>query len=790
MAACAPGLFRQNGTTPPMAGAQVADAPPVVVSMPAAPADPEPTAAPSDSAGVSRLMRLTWVWHLTSLHHPAVAVRGAPFDSAYIRAVTLVRRAGTADALEVAYARLLAALNDPVTRVERESSPAWPGDVPTVRTVNVERTRDSILVVQLPSASRYEESAAVGVRQALTTVPARVILDLRTAAPGAHPDSVDAFVRRTMLAERLASVPFTMSGVRARRVGGARALAGRWTFDDAWLGHDGAVISPVAPAPRRIMVLANRHTVMPRAVMGLLATGRATLVAEEQVTDEPLVPTVRVPIGEGLVVQLRVGELLHADGSSGLVADTVVPAGTAAARDSAPAMRAAVSLLRSGRAVRVSRLAPVRARAALPSFYDTEPYPYLGARVLAGARIWSVMRARHAHRDLYDDDIDAVFERALPRLEGARSSREYASAVLSMVSFFDDAQASVRGAGVDSVLGTATLPFRVRWADGVAVIADVVRDSVTQALALQPGQEVVAVDGYPLPAWQLERRRDVSAPNDWSRAHQLMQRLPRGSAGNALLRVRDATGRERQLVVPRRAEYAALLAQVERPLQPASLTLTGGLAYLDVNRLTEQTVGPELQRHRGARAWILDLRGALADSSTVGETVLNAVRARPVAVMARELHRYQSVPCLAETLREAAQQCADEREVRARVIRGDTAGRFTGRLVALIDERTSGAMERLAAALEQSTDVIFIGSASAGSPAEAVEVELPGALVLSVPAAELRRSDGGQWQRVGLTPLVDARTSLRSYRSGGDEVMERAHAWLLQQLDGSARRRR
>lgn len=121
---------------------------------------------------------------------------------------------------------------------------------------------------------------------------------------------------------------------------------------------------------------------------------------------------------------------------------------------------------------------------------------------------------------------------------------------------------------------------------------------------------------------------------------------------------------------------------------------------------------------------------------------------------------------------------------------GDTAGHFRGRLVALVDERTTGAMERLALALEGTTGVTFIGTATAGSPAEAVNVPLPGGLTITVPAMELRRTDGSQWQRIGITPVVDARLSVRGYRNGGDEVLERAQQWLQQQLDGSPRRRR
>ncbi len=770
-----------------------------VVQLPEAPPDPEPEPQASDSAGIARLARLSFVWHIISLHHPAVAVRGAPLDSAFIRAVTLVRKAQDPGQLEVAYTRFLAVLNDPLTRVEPSLDLDAGGGRARVSTdvigeISVERTADSILVIRMPTATRYSSRAEVALREALSSVPERVVLDLRTMRSSADPDSLDAFVARMGLAEELASVPFTRSAVRVRRVGGARDVQGTWYFDDSWLGRDGVLVDARAPAGRRVMVVANEGTVMPRAILGLIATGCGTLIGEGAVYDDALVPSVLVSIGSGLAVRIRVGEVVHVDGSSGVLIDTIVAvprdSRPDAAMDSVPALRTALRLLRTGRAVRASRMPVVRAPAELPGYYDADPYPFMGSRVLGGARVWSAMRSRHAHRDLYDEDIDQAFERTIPKLEAARYAHEYAAALRGLVGVFDDAQVALQGASADSVRGLASAPFRVRWVDSRAMITDVVRDSITLALGIEPGLEVVAFEGFPLPAWIKEHRGQVSAPNEWNRLFQLMQVLPFGPAGRTLLRVRDITGRERQFDIPRSEHYVPLLATVERPWQATSRMLSGGIAYIDVNRLTEQTVGPELQQNRDARAWILDLRGSLADSSGVFSGLLAAVRARPVAVTARELHRYQTAPCLVETLREAMQQCADERELRARVSRGDTTGHYAGRLVALLDERTSGAMERLAVALEATTDIVFVGSATAGSPAETVRVELPGELSVGIPAAELRRADGSQWQRVGITPIVDARLGYRAFRGGADDVVERAQQWLTLQLDGTPRRRR
>lgn len=780
--------------------------PPAMVPTPISPAPvdtqlPEPDPVPSDSAGVARLRVLMEVWHLVSLYHAAVVERGAPWDSAFIRAATVVRSASDARQLSAAYRRLFSVLQDPLTRVEPANSSGATTQEPGNFRISSERTRDSILIVRVPLGAAHRrlltDSAAVQLQQQLSTASGRVILDVRGAAePSTAGDEpidvvVERFASAAGMAARFNTTLTTASAERTRRIGGARFVDGTWQPDDAWILRSGRPVLAGASQPGRVVVLANGASVLPRALIALVAAGRATLLAEEGVDDAPLVSSVVLPIADGVSVRLRVGDLIHADGGTGLVADTVLPRAVSAS-DSAPVLRAALTLLRTNRVVtgtqRASRTLARRLPAVLPSYYGRDPYPFMGARLLAAAQLWSAIRVRHVHRDLYDDDMDAVLEQTIPRLEAARSASEYAAALLPMVSALNDTPTNLQGASADSVRGLASAPFRVRWIEDRAIITDVVRDSVTRALGIDVGMEVTAADGFPMSAWVLDHRTAVSAPNTWSRLGALVPAVARGVSGGALFRLRDFTNRERQVNVPRRASYMAPLALSERPNTGAVRSLPGEIAYLDVERLSADSVGPALARSRGARAWILDLRGTL--HSGTAEAIIAAVRREPVTVVAREVRRYDNEPCVAPTLREARQRCAQTRDVRARVSRGDTAGHYVGRVVALIDERTDGSMERLAIALDAVAAVTFIGSSSAGSPGEVMDVTLPGQLHVALPIVEIRRSDDAQLQRIGLTPSIEARRTVRGVRSGVDDVIERAQQWLVQQLDAPVRRRR
>ena len=759
---------------------------PVNDPMVAEPPDPEPAPAPSDSSGIARLVRLAHLWHTVSLHHPAVATRGVPWDSALIIATLRVRAAQDDGALAHAYRRMLALLRDPATRIEAA------GDVqPAPVAITSERTDDSIAVLRIATTSPLDAADSVVVSTLLERLPSRLLLDLRGAAvrdPATWAARLDAFLARTGFTARLVAGTVAAPVERSRRIG-------TWTsvgrdndtreFHDGWQQPSARTYTGQASASPRFVVLADSGTVLPGVLLALHDAGSASLLADGGLRDAAPVQQTRVPLSNGLVAIVRTGELVHGDGTLGVHADSVVARDAGMSAD--VALQTAMTMLRSpARLPLAARPLPVLVPPArTPIFYDTTAYPFMGARLLGGFRLWSAMRARHAHRDLYDDDLDAVFDRVIPRLEAARSAEEYAKGIAELAASLDDTEGALLGTSASAVIGEAAMPFRVRSAEGRVHVTDVVRDSTTTALAIVPGTEITAFDGFPMVAWLSEHRRVQPASNDWSRTRALMQQLSRGRIGDVVMKVRDANNRERTLTVPRTVAYREALPVVERT-GAAVRPLVDGIAYVDVERLSDATLDAELPTALGARGLVLDLRGRL----TIDDVrLLRRLATRPRSTVGRVIQRTLTAPCFA-AIREATVTCADVRESRGWERAIDTSAVYGGRLVALIDERTQGAMERLAMTLEQMADVTFIGSASAGSVSWTTPLSLPGGLRVGIASQELRRADGGQVQRVGLTPLIEVRPTSKGLRAGDDEVLARARQWLQQQLDPPSRRRR
>ncbi len=721
---------------------------------------------------------------------------------------------------------MLSVLHDPLTRLERDSARVAPRVAPRAGSaIQIEQTADGVLLVKLSVDASLDAADSTAVLEALRPDPARVVLDLREVRTAPSTTSANArlndFVERTTLMERLTVGTIPVPTERVRRIGNAEHHAAGRAFaegKDAWLLADAATIAGVSNSVRRVAVVVNRGSALPRAIMALVSAGRATLVFESspalpaavvrQPDEASLVSSVRLAFAPGLTVRVRTGELLHTDGSVGIVADTLVPPPASAesgarssAADSAPALRAALHVVRTGKAPRAKRAMPAQVPPAiLPVTMDSQNYPSMGARLLAGFRLWSAMRARHVHRDLYDDDLDATLLRVIPRLEAARNEQQYAAAIGDLASTMDDAAGVLVGPSFQTWLGTSVAPFRVRMVEGRAIITDLVRDSATNASGLSVGTEVLAADGFPLSAWLSEHRRIGPVSNEWTRSREQMRVITRGPEGAALFKLRDATNRERSLELPRRATYVSALPIAQRADAAAARMLDGGIAYIDLERWSDRALDSVLTAMYSSRALVLDAR---AGASTRTAMQLDQLSARLIARLAtqpsfmqwREVHRHQSAPCvalapMASSLRDAALRCPDERTQVPVWTTVDTAGHYRGRIVVLIDERTDGAMERLTLAVESAASVTLIGSTSAGAPSPTVMLELPGSLAVGVSLVEIRRADGGQVQRVGITPAIEIRPTVRGLRNRQDEVMDRAQQWLVQQLDPPARRKR
>lgn len=806
---------------------------PAVISAPPAARRREPVIEPppavepppvgSDSLGVARLTRAAALWNAVRLFQPSVAAQNAAWNNATIRRLTDIRSTRSTEQYAAALRDWVATLNDPLTRIETAKPPALPVQPPQtgasavtvtvsavlpppVRGKKAMRVTDSTFVVTWPRNRSTVDSlvwqslsdATRALRSAMS-----IVIDLR-ANPTTPDSTINAkagasgllSIAQLEVANNLASGPTIGPSVRRRvyegwtdqRVGTATdAVAAVWRVSAPLSALTGT--EQQFSAMRRIVLVADSTSDIPPALLGLVSARQATLVAASTVSDRALVPIAAVSLGDGLVATVRTGELLNADGSIGIQPDTLV--WSSSATDSSPALKAALQIARGAANPRSVRAFTSNDNALLVHDNLTmQHYPIMGARLLGAFSLWGTLRAFHAYGDLYDENLDDALERVIPRFESARDADGYAAAVLDFVSVMDDAQGTASGPSLTQHIGAAAAPFRVRWIDGRAIVTQILGDAEARAAGIALGDEISSADGFPMPAYVNEHRHYGPSSNGWSRLRNIMDMVPRGPAGEASFRVRDTNGRERPITLTRTAPFLAAASGTERNALAVVRELPAGIGYIDLDRVSLRGVDSAFQVLANTRALILDARSSRSISSQLVSAFASRFALQPRVLTGTEATRVVVEPCVPPDNSSALSACVVQRRQVDNVITGDTSRRYRGRTVMLIDERTQGDLERLGLSLESAANTMFIGTPSAGASGHVAAMRIPGQLVVTFTDTELRHADGRQLQRIGLTPQVDARPTVKGIRAGADEILDRAQQYLVQLLDPAVKKKK
>jgi C-terminal processing protease CtpA/Prc len=393
-----------------------------------------------------------------------------------------------------------------------------------------------------------------------------------------------------------------------------------------------------------------------------------------------------------------------------------------------------------------------------PAELDQAEQRYEGAlpdrlhRLLALARLWSVIRYFFPYHDLMERSWDSLAAEAIPAFETAETWRDYVFAIARLGAHLRDGHVNVGRFWEE--LG-ASPAIEVKPVEG--------RPVVTHAGGLagvEAGDVILAVDGED-PAVRLRKFQELQshatpqAAALWACRHLLAGREPR-----VRVRLLKADGRETESVLDRTVPVVP-----RRPRQgPVYRLLPEGFGYIDLTRLENGEATRALDLVSAAPGLILDLRGYPTQAHA---EVAARLTERRVARAIVELTEWRG-PDPAEARRHRYWQ------------QGWLGNRppYRGKVAVLIDADAASAAEHACLYFDTAARATFIGSPTAGTNGDVTNTVLPGNIEFAFTGLAVRHADGRQLQRVGVQPHVRAEPTIAGIRAGRDEVLERAVEYL------------
>jgi C-terminal processing protease CtpA/Prc len=744
-----------------------------IFCLSSAPFSPAPAQASSDAARIERLAALGKLWGAIKFFHPYLAYKDIDWDEALVQTIPKVNAAKSADEYRAAVAHMLSFLNDPNTRAlgRPAAPPAKASSGPIVAQPFLRWTEDNVAVIVETDYEQFvgsQEKAEVFRKLFAEAAKARgIVFDLRRASGENMTSSYWFSSNFSQALPLLLDEDLSLPVMRHRAYSGYPTQSGQTSggYYAGFVNADGGVMTARgAKGSRKPMAfLINAGTEgVHSALAGLQSAGRATVVQEGESTVESGVDVHPIALADGVTALMRTSEFVNPDGSVGFRPDVVVSAAPEAASDSSPAMMAALKAVRDG-GTSAQKARPAPAPAATKRgdrSYPEMSYPTAPYRMLALFRFWNIINYFFPYKHLIDRPWDGVLTEYIPKMEAAGNALEYALTVAGMVTNIQDSHGFIVSSTLNQYIGAFRPPVETRLIQGQSVITAFTDESVRKSSGLSVGDIIVSVDGE-----EVERRRERLGRIFAASTPQALQRrihsvLLNGAEKSQLKLV--AKNKDGKLI-------EATLERTTRPIPverkyPVFTVLPEGFGYMDLARLTVQEVDAAFEKVKNTPGLIFDIRGY--PKGTAWAIAPRLTDKEVVAALFERNEPHSPDPTFATRL-----------QFRQKTWPSNN-WRYTGKVVALINEDAISQSEHTCLFLEAAADATFIGSPTNGANGDVTTMLLPGGINVNFSGHDVRHADGRQLQRLGIQPHIKVEPTIEGLSKGRDEVLERAVEFL------------
>lgn len=343
---------------------------------------------------------------------------------------------------------------------------------------------------------------------------------------------------------------------------------------------------------------------------------------------------------------------------------------------------------------------------------------------------------------------DSILKVTLLKSALDKNEKQFLETLRILSANLDDGQARVWLS--DEVIRFGT-PFLWKWAENKLIISKVAQNFY----ALKPGDEVVSIEGVSTLKYIEDVEKKISgSTTQWKRVRALAEIRSGEEDSELRLKVRDISGKEKDIIVQRNA----FLSDLNENRPQTFFEIKPSVFYIDLTRISDKQFREIIETLRSGKGLILDLRGLIQ----ISEHILGLFIKEKITSLDWIIPVY-TMP--------------DKLKVSYQIISNDIIPRNVlnpEKIVFLMDERSIGYSEALLTLVKNNKIGEIVGRTSAGTPGEAIAFRLPGNFNASMTAIKVTSPAGSTLTGNFLEPTIPVNITRKGLIEGKDEILERA----------------
>jgi C-terminal processing protease CtpA/Prc len=435
------------------------------------------------------------------------------------------------------------------------------------------------------------------------------------------------------------------------------------------------------------------------------------------------------------------------------------------------------------------RKAPVFFDSSGNSVYSNEDdyinmdYSDSGYRLLGLFRLWNAMEYYFPYKDIMDDDWNALLGEFIPVMLEGSDRLSYESTIARLNSKLHDAHITTTKAadkGYDRLLeylfGSYVAPITLTEAEGHIVVSNDVRiehkSLFRDGPEVEAGDIILKVNSRNIDEVIEEMKQYISYPNDEKAAIHMEMRnelILRQASDSELMEI-DILRGDIELKVYIRTIHEDYWQVPRNRSTDSHLLLDGNICLINPQNLSEGDIRNIMQNNADTDGLIIDLRQYPGyffvyelSEYLVDERQLFAIMSNPSP----------SIPGLFLSNFYGYSGGTEESN-------NPDVYFYDKKVVLLMNAETMSQPEFTIMSLRNGPNVTVMGTNSIGADGNITYLPLPGGINMTYTGLGVYTPEGGQTQRIGLTPDIVIERTIEGIKQGRDELMEAAVQFILE----------
>ncbi len=389
--------------------------------------------------------------------------------------------------------------------------------------------------------------------------------------------------------------------------------------------------------------------------------------------------------------------------------------------------------------------------------YEEMDYTDDAMRFLGLFRYWNAVEFFYPHLNIIDYNWDDVLTEFIPKIVAGDDELSYKRTLCELTTRIQDAHVVNQDFGaLDASWGNMRPSMQFTILDDTVVVTKI-SDKNADINPLQPGDVVLKRDGVDMTDVFQETLTYHAIPRQGAYARPSGFLFGTTEDSMKLTVLRD--GQTLELDVP-----CHEIGTRQMPSMPSHELLEGNIGLINASYIDENELPDIMETFQDTQGLIVDLRQY--PSVNLFEELSVFIMPHPVTFA--KLSRVDSeAPGGFYVMEPSPYVCGKE-----------NPDYYTGKIVILMDETSISSSEFSVMALRQAPNATVIGSNSAGADGNIAYITLPGNLMTSFTGMCVYTPEGGQTQRIGLTPDIVCKPTIEGISQGRDELMEKAVEYI------------